>query len=356
MLLAHETWEGSLSDVLVGRMYLISSSMPPPDQESATLAGAITYKQTKPSVLQKLVPSYCKSPVTLHPRERKLTMINLISFVALIALSAILACGGDDVTESPTNTSIPPTVPPTATAPLTATPKPTATPMPTVTPKPTTSRVATEVPEATVVPSVSTQTPEEETKDAQIAPLSLENPAAIMAELTQDELACAASVARTDRLLQIFAAPELASPEERSALLGCFSDETLMRFFLTGLIGQSGPLSVESSACVRAGMEGIDLRSLMTAEQESDQQAAMVDSMSAMVLTLSCLNDEEFSAARSALGMTPEDRENLECVLDKLGGPEGMATVIGSGDEVAFVEFLSIAIGCGLQLEGAPVP
>ena len=49
MLLAHETGEGSLSDALVGQMYLIKSSMPPPYQESATLAGAITYKQTEPS-------------------------------------------------------------------------------------------------------------------------------------------------------------------------------------------------------------------------------------------------------------------------------------------------------------------
>ena len=48
VLLAHETGKGSLSDALVGQMYLINSSMPPPYQESATLAGAITYKQTEP--------------------------------------------------------------------------------------------------------------------------------------------------------------------------------------------------------------------------------------------------------------------------------------------------------------------
>ncbi len=48
MLLAHETGEGSLSDALVGKMYLINYSMSPPYQESATLAGAITYKQTEP--------------------------------------------------------------------------------------------------------------------------------------------------------------------------------------------------------------------------------------------------------------------------------------------------------------------
>ena len=50
VLLAHETGEGSLSDALVGQMYLINSSVPPPYQESATLAGAITYKQTEPPV------------------------------------------------------------------------------------------------------------------------------------------------------------------------------------------------------------------------------------------------------------------------------------------------------------------
>ena len=126
--------------------------------------------------------------------------------------------------------------------------------------------------------------------------------------------------------------------------------------FLTGLIAQTKPLSVESSACVRAGMQGIDLRSVMMAGPGRDEQTAMAGSMPAMILALSCLNDDEFSDAAPALGMTAEDRETAECMLGQLGGPEVMAAVLGSDDETALMELFTIAMDCGLQMEGAPTP
>ena len=38
----------------------------------------------------------------------------------------------------------------------------------------------------------------------------------------------------------------LVPPEETAALIQCLEDETLLRLFLTGLIGQTGPLSAET--------------------------------------------------------------------------------------------------------------
>ena len=38
-----------------------------------------------------------------------------------------------------------------------------------------------------------------------------------------------------------------------------------MRLFLTGLIGQAGTLSEETSECIRGGFSGFDLRSMMLA-------------------------------------------------------------------------------------------
>ena len=186
-----------------------------------------------------------------------------------------------------------------------------------------------------------------------IAPLRMDDPVAIASELSESELACLAGVADTGRLLQLFAAPELATPEEQTGLIGCLEDETLLRIFLTGLIGDTGPLGEESSACIRVGMEGVDLRSVMMAGMGGNEEAAMIGGMSAMFLTMACLSDEEFAAAAPALGMSPDDRESLQCVLEQLGGPEGMAETLGKGDESSFMALFGAAMGCGLQMQGA---
>ena len=113
------------------------------------------------------------------------------------------------------------------------------------------------------------------------------------------------------RLMQIFAAPELASTEEQTKLLGCFEDETLLRIFLTEIIESSGPLSVETSKCIRTGMEGVDLPTAMLSGAAGDEEAAAVGGMSAFILTLMCLNEDEWKGAAAGLGIPAEKRENL---------------------------------------------
>ena len=104
--------------------------------------------------------------------------------------------------------------------------------------------------------------------------------------------------------------------------------------------------------CIRGGMQGIDLRLVMLAGNAGDAEAAMLGSMSALFLTLSCLNEEEFEAAAPALDMNPEDRESFQCALEQLGGPEGMAETLGSGNENSFMALFGAAMGCGLQIGG----
>ena len=99
-------------------------------------------------------------------------------------------------------------------------------------------------------------------------------------------------------------------------------------------------------------MEGVDLRSVMQAGSTGDEQAAMVGGMSAFFLTLSCLNEEEFAAAAPTLDMTPDDRESLGCVLEELGGPEGLTEIFGAEDESGIMALFGAALGCGLQMEG----
>ena len=188
-----------------------------------------------------------------------------------------------------------------------------------------------------------------------ITPLSMTDPLALMAELSSGEQSCISDNVDPQQLPLLMSGSE-ADPENAGPLINCLEDETLLRMFVTGLITLATPLSVETSACIRGGLEGIDMRSVMSAGAEGDEQAAMVGSMSAFMLTLSCLNDEEWQAASAATGMDPGERENLQCVMQQLGGPEGMAEALQSEDESGVLTIMFAAMGCGLQMEGGMAP
>ena len=262
-----------------------------------------------------------------------------ICFMALVALVALLACGGDDATEAPTDAATSqPTTAPTAMIEPTATPEPTPTP----TPEPT----ATATPEPTAIPV-------QETDAGAIQPLLLDDPLKVAGELSEAELECVYGIADLGRLMQIFSALELASPDEMSQLINCMEDETVLRLFITQLAGVVEPLSVETSACIRAGMEAIDPRTVMLAGIGGDPQAAMMGSMASLSLVLSCMNDEEFAAVAPGLDMQPGDREGMQCLLEELGGPEGFAALTGE-DEEAMMALFGAAVVCGIEMEGEP--
>ena len=269
-------------------------------------------------------------------------MSKLVYFMALVALVALLACGGDDdATETPSDAAA-----------SQATPAPTSTPVPTPTRQPT----ATPVPVPTNTPVPTPTEPPATNAPGQIKPLKLDDPLNVAGELSEAELACASGVADLGRLLQIFAAPENADPAELSQLLNCMEDETVLRLFITDLVGLDEPLSVEASECVSAGMDGVDARTVMLAGMAGDAQSAMAGSMSSFLLVMTCLNDEEFAEAAPALGVPVEDREGLICLLGELGGPENLIAALSGQDEDAMLAFFGAAIACGLEMEGGPPP
>ena len=212
--------------------------------------------------------------------------------------------------------------------------------MPTTSPAPT--------PEGTTTPSSSTGTA---TEGGPITVLPIDDPLSMASEFSQDEMACLTGVADISVLTQVFSAPELVSPEQQGQILGCLDDETVLRLFLTGLIGDSGPLSEETSMCIRGGASGADLRSMMLAGEEDE--AAMMSGMSVMFIVASCLNDEEFEEIAPAMGMASDDRESFECVMQAMGGPEGMAATIAAEDEASFAALFGAVFTCGLQMEGS---
>ena len=185
-----------------------------------------------------------------------------------------------------------------------------------------------------------------------IAPLWMDDPAVIESELSGSELACLTGVYGSGRFFQLLREPDSATPEEQIELLGCLDRETLLRIFVTGLIEHANPLSEETSDCIRAGMEEIDLRSVMLAGMSGDEEAAMIGGLSGMLLVISCLNEEEYAAAANVLDMNPDDYESLQCVVEQMGGPESMAETLGAGDERSLMAFFAASFECGLQMEG----
>ena len=149
--------------------------------------------------------------------------------------------------------------------------------------------------------------------------------------------------------------PDMLSPEKAAELFQCLEHETLLRLFLSALTGQTGPLSGETSACVRSGFADFDLRAIMLATaSESEEAAAVMGGVAGFLVALSCLNEEEWRVAGPSLGFGPDDREGLQCVMDELGGPQGVAAALQPDDAGPPVAFFSTAAACGVQFVEEP--
>lgn len=176
-----------------------------------------------------------------------------------------------------------------------------------------------------------------------------------MSQLLADELTCLMERVEFSRLIELQEDSSLATPEETEKIIDCLGDETVLRAFLTELIGLTGPLSGDTSACLRAGFGEFDVRSVMLARQVAAEQGAfLVGSASAFILTLSCLNEEEWGVYVPHMIMNPDDRGKLQCVVEALGGPEELAATLQSGEGGVSEGFLSAARGCELQIGFLP--
>ena len=170
--------------------------------------------------------------------------------------------------------------------------------------------------------------------------------------LSDAELACISD--DPQKLARALTGPGTASQEEQARLIGCLEDETLARLFLAGFVPGPEPLSEETSTCIRAVFEVIDPREVMTAGIDSDPGRAMTGSMTALSVTIACLNDGEWDAAASMMGMRPDEREGMRCLLDQLGGPGEMAEAMKAAGEGDFTDLAKAGADCGLDMGAAP--
>ena len=80
----------------------------------------------------------------------------------------------------------------------------------------------------------------------------------------------------------------------------------------------------------------------------------MAGSMAALSVTMACLNYEEWDAATSKLGIRPEEREGMRCLLEQLGGPGEMAEARKAAGEGDFTDLAKAGTDCGPDMGAAP--
>ena len=151
-------------------------------------------------------------------------------------------------------------------------------------------------------------------------------------DVSDEEEACLVAALGVDAV-QGLASAETVTEEVAESALTCLENETLLRLYLTPFLQQTGPLSAESSTCIRSGFGDTDFDVLLRfagGEQGGPpaDEAAMMVGMTTFIVTLSCLDDDEFAKVAPSLGVSPGEREAFECVLEYLGGPEEMAALM----------------------------
>ena len=187
-----------------------------------------------------------------------------------------------------------------------------------------------------------------------ITPLNLGDSEAALSRVSKPEISCLKQAASPGRLHEILRDARVPVPEEEAWIVNCLADETLFGVFVAMLIGDPGPLSQETSACLRTGLEWVDLRELMTEDtrgREQDDRAGAVF-LSGYFTAAACLNQEEWDATAAALGLNPGDQESIQCFLDAVGGPEKLAAAMEGTDDDGSMSLYSAMTGCGLDFEG----
>ena len=262
------------------------------------------------------------------------------TLIILLILAAMMACSDP--------TPAPETVTPTSAPTPTAAPASTDAPVSTETPaeRPTAATKATPASTPTPGPTATPAPP------AVLAPLQALDISALLSELSANELACIGDDA--GKLVRSLTGPSSAPREEQAKLIGCLEDETVARIFLAGFAPGPGPLSLETSDCVRAGFAVIDPREVMTSGIEGDPGRAMAGSMAALSVTIACLNDQEWEATASKVGMGPSEREGMRCLLAQLSGPGEMAEAMIAAGEGDFTDLSKAGAECGLDMGPAP--
>ena len=266
-----------------------------------------------------------------------------------------LACGGNEpeISDSPNYEA-------TVAAALAKAGESSPTTGPTATAEPTPAPTPTEIPPSptpTVLSAVPP--PPAAASDRQpLAPLAMDDANAFMGGISEMERSCLSGAIAPERLTAVLQSPEMADEAERSVVLGCLEHDTHLRLMLTPVLSATGPLSLESSECLRNSYADTDLGALLSTvaspgDPGSPGESAQVAAMVTFMVSLSCLSEEEFQVAAPAMGIAPGEYEGFQCVLEKVGGQDAMTTLLTPAGEFP-VALFEAAAECQLQMAGPP--
>ncbi len=254
----------------------------------------------------------------------------------LLIPMALVACSDPAPTPETAATPVPVTLaatsPPPANTPEMETPDPTAAAAPTLS-----------------IPPTSTPEP-----PGDPPALTAQDQEALFSSLSNAELTCIGQ--NPERMIAALTGGRPAPMEEQAQLTRCLDDGTVDQLFISSIIPVA--LSQATSGCVMAGLDIIDPRAVMTAGLEGDPQTAMAGSMAAFTVSVACLNDEEWTTAAPRLGMVPEDRAGMVCIMAALGGPAAMAKAMTEAMEAEEAAEDSALFMAGLEcgIEEGPEP
>ena len=282
------------------------------------------------------------------------------TFIILLFLATLAGCSDPTPAQAPT-TAAAPVVAPSLTP---AAPEPSETPLPVPTENPRPSAATTPLPANTQAPG-GTEAPLRATSEPEtlppgdvITPLDLSDSKAALSRPSKPEISCLKQAAGPGRLHEILRSVRVPVPDEEAWIVACLGDETLFGVFVAMLIGDPGPLSQDTSTCLRTGLEWVDLRELMTEdtrERGQDDRAGAVF-LSGYFTAAACLNQEEWDATAAGLGLNPGDQETFRCFIEAVGGPEALATALEGTDDDRSVDLNRARLGCGLFFEGTSEP
>ena len=182
-----------------------------------------------------------------------------------------------------------------------------------------------DTPTSELTPRVEQRNPDA----ALITTLSRYDAEGFLAGISDNDRQCLLSRFDLWRFIVMTSEDEYGSAEETADFVQCLGDESVLSLYVAELVGHIGQLSEQTSSCIFAGLAGTEIRrslpGILVSPQEWRNHEAVLASVGAYYLSNSCLNDEEFKKAELVYGMMPEDRAAMQCVVDKVGGPEGMA-------------------------------
>ena len=188
-----------------------------------------------------------------------------------------------------------------------------------------------------------------------LRPVELSNPQQFFADLSHGERTCLGDKGMGPRDLAMLSNPPPGgSSEVTAAIVNCLQDDTVLRLFLTQLVGQLEPFNVETAACIREGFVPLDLRALLAPSVAGQAPAnSLALSMAALAVSVSCLNDAEWETYAPRLGMAPGDRAGFVCLLEALGGPAELVAAMQSASlGEAPAKFIRASQTCGLEDSG----